>query len=130
MLCTHLGWFKESRDNFSCFIWKNLKVAFKNTIFWYWIWALIHANQFYNLELIEFEAYIAPTCISIALSIWDVFLKKINNLQSWTNLLRENRKSIFPWKSFSYPKSILLVKFEAFGNKNWPELTLISGGKG
>ena len=77
MLCTHLGWFKESADNFSCFIRKNLKIAFKNTIFWCWIWALIHANQFYNLELIEFEAYIAPTCILIPLGNFGwLFLKK------------------------------------------------------
>ena len=77
MLCTHLGWFKESRDNFSCFIRKNLMVAFKNTIFWCWTWALIHANQFYNLELIEFEAYIAPTCILIPLGNFGWFsLKK------------------------------------------------------
>ena len=53
-----------------------MTVAFKNTIFWYWIWILIHANHFYNLELIEFKAYIAPTWISIPLSNLGWFFQK------------------------------------------------------
>ena len=59
-----------------------------------------------------------------------VFSKNINNLQSWTKLLRQNRKSIFQWKNPSPPKSMLLTKFEAFGNKTQSDSTLILEGKG
>ena len=55
-----------------------MKVVFKNTISWCWIWALVHANHFYNLELIEFKAYSTPTCISIPLSNLGWFFKKIS----------------------------------------------------
>ena len=55
-----------------------MKVAFKNTISWCWIWALIHANHFYNLELIEFKAYSTPTSISIPLSNLGWFFQKIS----------------------------------------------------
>ena len=70
--------FLESRDNFSCFIWQQLKVAFKSTIFWCWIWALIDANHFYNLELIQFKSYSTPTFISIPLSNLGWFFQKIS----------------------------------------------------
>ena len=43
-------------------------------------------------------------------TIWNCFLKKINNVQSWTKLLRQTRKSIFPWKIPSPAKSMLLAK--------------------
>ena len=68
--------FKESKGNLSCFVLWNLKKAFKNSIFWWWIWAIIHANHLYNLELVEFEAYSTPTCISIPLNnLWWFFQK-------------------------------------------------------
>ena len=70
--------FLESKDNFSCFIWQQLKVAFKSTIFWCWIWALIDANHFYNLELIQFKSYSTPTCISIPLSNLGWLFQKIS----------------------------------------------------
>ena len=85
-----------------------MKVAFKNTIFWCWIWALIHANHFYNLELIEFKAYIAPTCISIPLSHLGSFFQK----KSITFNLGQNCSD----------------KIE--NRKKWPESTLILGRKG
>ena len=68
-----------------------MKVAFKSAILWCWIWASIHANHFYNLKLIEFKSYSAPTCIWITLSnLGWFFQKNINNLRSWTKLLRQN----------------------------------------
>ena len=70
--------FLESKDNFSCFIWRKLKVAFKSTIFWCWIWALIDANHFYNLELIQFKSYSTPTFISIPLSNLGWLFQKIS----------------------------------------------------
>ena len=65
--------FKEKKDNFSCFIWKKLKVGFKSAIFWCWIWASIHSNHFYNLK-----SYSAPTCIWITLSNLGWFFQKIS----------------------------------------------------
>ena len=69
--------FKESKDNFLLYLVK-LKVAFKNTIFWCWIWALIHTNHFFNLELIEFKAYSAPKYLSIRFSNVRRFFQKIS----------------------------------------------------
>ena len=43
-------------------------------------------------------------------------------LQSWTKLLRQNRKF--------HTKLMLLAKFQAFYNKTWPQSTLTWGGKG
>ena len=61
--------------------------------------------------------------------------KEKMQLQPWTKLLRQNRKSIFSVKKplsppSSPPKSMLLAKFQVFDNKTWPDLTLILGGKG
>ena len=53
-------------------------VVFKNIIFWCGICALIHANHFYNLEMIEFNAYIAPTRSLIPLSNLVWFFHKIS----------------------------------------------------
>ena len=53
-------------------------VVFKNIIFWCGICALIHANHFYNLEMIEFNAYIAPTRFLIPLSNLVWFFHKIS----------------------------------------------------
>ena len=50
------------------FSFVKLKAAFKNTIFSFRIWALIHKNHFYQVDLIEFKAYSAPTCISVSFS--------------------------------------------------------------
>ena len=55
-----------------------MKIAFKNTTIWCWIWALIDRNHFYNLELVEFKAYSAPTCISIPFSNLGWFFPKIS----------------------------------------------------
>ena len=53
-----------------------LKVAFRNTISWCWIWALIHRNHFYTSELIEFKAYSAPASTLIPFSNLRLFFKK------------------------------------------------------
>ena len=106
-------------------------VAFKNTIFWCWIWALIHANHFYNLELIECKAYIAPRCISIPLSnlVWDFPKKSITyNLEQYCWDKIENL--IFPWKKTLLPPSqCCWQSFKLFGNKFFPKLTLMLEGK-
>ena len=70
--------FKESKGKLSCFILQNLKITFKNSIFWCWIWAIIHPNHLYNLELIEFQAYSTPTRISMLLSNLRWFFQKIS----------------------------------------------------
>ena len=91
-----------------------LKVTFRNTIFWCWIWPLIHTNYFYNLELIEIKAYSAPTCISINFNV--------NNLQIWTNLLKRKRKSLFHWKNPCLPNQCCFQRFELMETK----MTLIA----
>ena len=105
-----------------------LKIPFRNTILWCWIWPLIHKNHIYNLEMIKFKACSAPTCISIPFSNLQRFSQKISiTCRSWTKPLRQNRKSLFQWKSPCSPKSMLFAKFLAFGNKTWPDSTLIWG---
>ena len=78
-----------------------MKIAFKNTIFWCWIWAIIQANHFYNLELIEFKAYITPTCISIALSSLGWIFQKI----SITYNLGQNCWEKIEWKKNPVPQN-------------------------
>ena len=103
-----------------------LKVNFRNTIFWCWIWPLIHTNHFYNLESIEIKACSAPTCISITIQQFRAFFSKnVNNLQFWTKLLRRNRKSFFHWKSPCLPKSMLFPTFSTFGNKTCADWTFL-----
>ena len=103
------GSFKKNKDNF-LFFWVKLKVAFRNTIFWSWVWALIYTNHFCNMELIECKAYSASICISIPFSNVGRFFQKISITKSWTELLRQNRRSIFQWKNPSPPKSMLFAK--------------------
>ena len=103
-----------------------MTVAFKNTICWYWIWTLIHANHFYNLELIEFKAYIAPTCISIPLSNLGWFFEK----ESITYNLGENcwdkiENLFFREKTPLHPNQCCLQSFRFWANKVWSEWTLI-----
>ena len=93
-----------------------LKVAFKNTISWCWIWALIHRNHFYTSELIEFKAYSAPASTLIPFSNLRLFFKKFKQPAVLDKL--------------SLPKSMLFGKFPAFENKTWPDSTLIRGGTG
>ena len=55
-----------------------MKIPFKNTAIWCWIWALIDRNHFYNLELVEFKAYSTPTAILIPFSNLGWFFPKIS----------------------------------------------------
>ena len=57
-----------------------------------------------------------------------VFSRNINNLQSWTKMLRQKRKSIFQWKNPSPPQISVVGK--AFDKKTSPNSTLILEGKG
>ena len=66
--------FKENKDNFFVFY----LVKIEGSLWKYHILMLIHANHFYNLELIEFKAYTAATCISIPLSNLGWFFQKIS----------------------------------------------------
>ena len=90
-----------------------MKTAFKNTIFWFGIRVLIHANHFFYFEVIEFEAYSTPTCISVPLSNLGWFFRKISityNLgkNCWDkleNLFFFNEKTPLPpnkcnWQNF------------------------------
>ena len=92
--------FKENKDNFFVFYLVKVKVAFKNTIFWCWIWALIHTNQFYNLELTEFK-----------FCDLGLFFQKASITYNLGQNCRDNRKSIFQQKNPSPPKSMLFAKF-------------------
>ena len=93
-----------------------LKVAFKNTISWCCIWALIHRNHFYTSELIEFKAYSAPASTLIPFSNLRLFFKKFKQPAVLDKL--------------SLPNSMLFGKFPAFENKTWPDSTLIRGVRG
>ena len=104
-----------------------MKVAFKNTISWCWIWALIHANHFCNLELIEFKAYSTPTCISIPLSDLGWFFKKISvtyNLgqNSWdkiSNLFSSEKSPLPPNQCCCQSLRLLTTKLGQIQNWYW-----------
>ena len=87
--------FRENKDNFSCFYLEKLKVAFKNTILYCWIWALIHANHFQNLELIDFETYSTPTCISIPLNNAECFFQNISITYNLGQNCRDKIENLF-----------------------------------
>ena len=53
----------------------------------------------------------------------------MNNLESWTKLLRQNREYFLQWKNPYPPKLMLSAKFWAFGNNTWPDSILILRGK-
>ena len=53
----------------------------------------------------------------------------MNNVESWTKILRRNRESFFQWKNTFPPKLILFAKFWAFGSNTWPDSILILRGK-
>ena len=110
------GSFKKNKDNF-LFFWVKLKVAFRNTIFWSWVWALIYTNHFCNMELIECKAYSASICISIPFSNVGRFFQKISITKSWTELLRQNRRSIFQWKNPSPPNQCCSQRFRLLATK-------------
>ena len=103
-----------------------MKVVFKSTIFWCWIWALINENRFYNLELIEFKAYSGPTCISIPLSNLGWFFQKI----SLTYNLGDNIKNLlFSEKPLS-PLINVVCKVLVSWLQNLARLIIDSGGYG
>ena len=95
-----------------------MKVASKNTVFWCWIWALIYTNHFYNLNWLKLDHTMHQHAFQYHSGIWAVFLKNINNLQPWTKLLRQNRKSIFQWKNLFSLKS-MLFGWRIRNFKNW-----------
>ena len=108
-----------------------MKVAFKNTIFWCWIWALIHANHFYNLELIEFKAYIAPTCISIPLSNLGWFFKKKSITYDLEQNCWDRIENLFFREKTSLPPSQINVARKVLGflQQNLAKLNIDIGGK-
>ena len=108
-----------------------MKVVFQNTIFWCSIWALNHANHFYNLTLIRFKAYSTPTCISILLSNFGWFFQKIpityNLVQNcWDKIENPffNEKHLFCQIKF-------VGKFLGFWQQNLARFNIdISGSEG
>ena len=104
-----------------------MKGAFKCTIFWFWIWALIHANYFYDLEFIEFKAYGSPTCISIPLSNMGWFFQKISityNLgQNWRgkieNLFSSEKNLLHPNQRCSQSFRLLTTKLGQIQHWYW-----------
>ena len=104
-------------------------VKIKGSLWKYHILMLIHANQFYNLELIEFKAYTAPTCISIPLNNLGWFFEKISityNLgqNCWDkieNLFFREKTRLLPNQCCSRCFRFLTTKLDS---------TLIQRGKG
>ena len=104
-----------------------MKAAFKSTIFWFRIWVLIHANYFYDLELIEFKAYGSPTCISIPLSNLGWFFQKIlityNLGQNWRgkieNLFFSEKNLLHPNQRCSQSFRLLTAKLGQIQHWYW-----------
>ena len=107
-----------------------MKVAFKNTIFWCWIWALIHTNYFYNLELVEFKACSAPTCISIPVSNFGWFFQKISITFNLGQTVETKQKFYFSVKKFISPQINAVCKVLRFWQQNFPRFNVDIGGKG
>ena len=111
---------------FFCVFLVKSKVAFKNTIFWCWIWALIYTNHFYNLDLVEFKLYSAPTYISILFSNLGLISQKVSTAYNLgQNCWDKIKKLFFCKKSPLSPKSMLFAKLQAFNNKTLPDSTLM-----
>ena len=53
------------------------------------------------------------------------FIFTFVKLQSWTKLLRQNKKFSFQQKKTPAPKSMLFGKSQAFDNKTLPDSTLM-----
>ena len=107
-----------------------MKVAFKNTIFWCWIWALIHANHFYNLELIEFKAYIAPTCISIPLSNLGWFFQKKSITYNLGQNCWDKIENLFFSEKTSFHQSNVVGKVLDFWQQNFARFNIDISGEG
>ena len=73
-----------------------------------WIWVLIYINHFYNLDLVEFKFYNAPTSTPMPLINLEHFFQKISTTYK---LFGENKKFIFNQKNPYCPKSMLSAKF-------------------
>ena len=107
-----------------------MKVAFKNTIFWCWIWALIHANHFYNLELIEFKAYSTPTCISIPLSNLGWFFQKISITYNLGQNCWDKIENLFFSEKTSFHQSNVVGKVLDFWQQNFARFNIDISGEG
>ena len=89
MLQKVIGAFYRYLRQFFVFYLVKLKVTFRNTIFWCWIWGLIHTNHFYNFQLIELKTNIQCTNMHFN-NIQDFgafFSNNIYNLQPWSKLV-------------------------------------------
>ena len=91
----YLGDFQRNKNQFLVFYLVKLNVARRSTISWCWIRTLIHINQFYNLELTEFRAKSAPTCISIPLSNLERFFKEIPIIYNLENNSWDKTENLF-----------------------------------
>ena len=108
-----------------------MKAAFKNTISWCWIWALIHANNFYHLELIEFKAYRTPTCISIPLSNFGWFFKKISITYNLGQTCWDKIENLFSSEKIPLPPQINVVgKVLGFWQQNLARFNINICGSG
>ena len=105
-----------------------MKVAFQNTIFWCWIWALIQANLFYYLELIEFKAYSTPTCISIPLSNLGWFFQKISMTYNHGQNCFSVKKLLSPLKKLLSPQVNVVGKVIGFWQQNLARFNIDIGG--
>ena len=67
--------FKENEDNLS-FCLVKLKLAFKNTIFWCWIRALIDTSHFVICHWLNVKHTVHQNIFQYHSAIWDGFFKK------------------------------------------------------
>ena len=78
-----------------------LKVAFTNTIFWCWISGLIHANYFYDFQLIEIKTNIQST---------NMYFNTIQDFRAFfsNNIYKFCLKTCWDkiWKSSKFKKSL------------------------
>ena len=120
--------FKESKGNLSCFILQNSKITFKNSIFWWWIWAIIYPNHLYNLELIEFEAYSTPTRISMLLSNFRWFFQKISITYNLRQNCWDKRENLFSVKKTLFCQINVVGKVWGFWQQKLVRFNIDIGG--
>ena len=96
-----------------------LKVDFKNTIFWCWIWALTDTNHFYQSELVEFKASSELACISMLFSNLGRYFQKISiTYNLGQNCWDKIEGLFFSEKKPSPLKSMLFAKILGFWQQN------------
>lgn len=108
----------KSKDTF-CVRLVKLKITFRNTIFWSWIWVLINTNPFYKLELIELMLFSKNiNSYNLGRNSWD----KIENLKKIQQKTPLFQIYVVPEVSSLWQQNV--SRFNIDKGENWEEFAI------